>query len=157
MGLLDRLHKKKPEPAAKPTLLEDIPKAADWLVKNMEATGYHLDGTIESFRELDRFFDEQSRPGGVLAGSRPGSKLFAVGSYMGQVFVQELGGVWETDDEDPEGEVNIAVHLPNGITVWPVVRAMKRLRNGAEDGLYVYGRFAAGTLEEADPNPITQS
>jgi len=150
MGLLDRFHKKKPETAAKPTLLEDIPKASDWLAENMNAAGYHLDGSIESFRELDRFFDEQSRPGGLLAGGRPGSKLFAVGCYMGQVFVRELGGVWETDDADPEGEANIAVRLPEGSTVWPVRRAMKRLRNGAEDGLYVYGRFAAGTLEETD-------
>lgn len=147
MSLLDRLHKKKPEPA-KPTLLGDIPKAESWLVENMNASGYRLDGTIESFRELDRFFDEQSRPGGLLADGRPGSKLFAVGSYMGQVFVRQLGGVWETDDEDPEGEANIAVRLPGGSLVWPVRRAMKRLRNGAEDGLYVYGRFAEGTLEE---------
>ena len=148
MSLLDRLKKKNPEPAP-PTLLEDIPKAEKWLVENMNASGYRLDGTVESFRELDRFFDEQSRPGGLLADGKPGSKLFAVGSYMGQVFVRQLGGVWETDDEDPEGEANIAVRLPNGSLVWPVRRAINRLKNGAEDGLYVYGRFAAGTLEEA--------
>ncbi len=65
-------------------------------------------------------------------------------------FVRELGGVWETDGADPKGEIDIAVRLPDGSTVWPVQRAMKRLWNGAEDGLYVYGRFAAGTLEKAD-------
>lgn len=135
MGLLDKLRKKGP-----PALLEDIPKAEVWLVQNMNAAGYPLDGTIESFRELDRFFDEQSRPGGLLADEKPGSKLFAVGSYMGQVFVRRLGGVWETDDSDPAGEVNIAVRLPDGSLVWPVQRAMKRLRNGAEDGLYACGR-----------------
>ena len=67
---------------------------------------------------------------------------------MGQVFVRQLGGVWETDDGDPEGEINIAVRLPDGSLLFPVQRAMKRLRNGGEDSLYVYGRFAAGTLEE---------
>lgn len=137
MGLLDRLRREE-----RPTLLGDISKAEAWLVQNMNAAGYPLDGTIESFRELDRFFDEQSRPGGLLADGKPGSKLFAVGSYMGQVFVRRLGGVWETDDSDPAGEVNIAVRLLDGSLVWPVQRAMKRLRNGAEDGLYVYGRFA---------------
>lgn len=147
MGLLDKLHKR---PASKPaaTLMEDIPRAETWLVENMNASGYALDGTMESFRELDRFFDEQSRPGGLLADGRPGSKLFAVGCYMGQVFVRQLGGVWETDDADPAGEVNIAVRLPDGSLVWPVQRAMKRLKNGAEDGLYDYGRFAAGTLKQ---------
>lgn len=143
MGLLNRFQKPKP-----PTLLEDIPKAEGWLTENMRASGYSLDGTIESFRELDRFFDEQSRPGGLLADGKPGSKLFAVGCYMGQVFVRQLGGVWKTDDADPQGEVNIAVRLPDGSLLFPVQRAMKRLRNGGEDSLYVYGRFAAGTLEE---------
>ena len=146
MSVLDHFKKKKPEQP--PTLLGDIPKAEGWLVENMNASGYRLDGTIESFRELDRFFDEQSRPGGLLADGKHGSKLFAVGSYMGQVFVQQLGGAWETDDEDPEGEANIAVRLPNRSLVWPVRRAINRLRNGAEDGLYVYGRFAEGTLEK---------
>jgi len=85
-----------------------------------------------------------------LAGGRPGSTLFAADCYMGQVFVRELGGVRETGDADPEGEVNIAARLPDSSTVWQTQNAMKRLRNGAEDGLYVYGRFAAGTLEKTD-------
>ena len=143
MGLFGRLRKKR-----QPTLLGDISKAEDWLVRDMNATGYPLDGTIESFRELDRFFDEQSRPGGVLADGKPGSKLFAVGSYMGQVFVRRLGGVWETDDADPMGEVNIAVRLADSSRCWPVQRAMKRLQNGPEDSLYAYGCLMAGTLEE---------
>lgn len=145
MGLLDRFKKPKLQP---PTLLEDIPKAADWFVVNMRNSGYFLDGTIESFRELDRFFDEQSRPGGLLADGRPGSKLFAAGSYMGQIFVRELGGAWETDDADPQGELNIAVRLPDGSLVWPVQRALKRLQNGAEDGLYAYGRAVAESQEK---------
>lgn len=147
MGLLDRFKKPKPQP---PTLLEDIPKAAGWLVANMRNSGYFLDDTIESFRELDRFFDEQSRPGGLLADGKPGSKLFAVGSYMGRVFVEKLGGVWETDDADPMGELNIAVRLPDGSLVWPVQRALKRLQNGPEDGLYAYGLAIAESQKKAD-------
>ena len=146
MGLLD--HFKKPKPQS-PTLLEDIPKAEVWLTENMNASGYALDGSIESFRELDRFFDEQSRPGGLLADGRPGSKLFAVGSYMGQVFVRRLMGAWETDDADPQGEVNISVRLPDGSRVFPVQRAMKRLKNGGKDSLYDYGRLVEERVEEA--------
>jgi len=120
------------------TLTEDIPKAADWLVQAMASSGYALDGTVESFRELDRFFEEQHRPGRLLDG-KVGSKLFAIGSYMGQVFCEKLGGVWETDDADPRGEIDIAVRLGDGTVVWPVQRAMKRYQNGSEDGLYAYG------------------
>lgn len=135
MGILDKLFGKQP---AAPTLMEDIPKAERWLVEAMASSGYTLDGTIGSFRELDRFFEEQKRPGGLLDG-KVGNKLFAIGCYMGQVLIAQLGGRWETDDSDPMGEMNIAVRLSDGSTVWPVQRAMKRFQNGGEDGLYVYG------------------
>ena len=135
MGILNKLLGKEPSP---PTLMGDIPKAEQWLVEAMASSGYVLDGTIGSFRELDRFFEEQQRPGGLLDG-KVGNKLFAIGCYMGQVLIAQLGGTWETDDSDPMGEINIAVHLSDGSTVWPVQRAMKRFQNGAEDGLYAYG------------------
>ena len=137
MGLLDKvLGKGKRQPTA-PTLMEDIPKAAKWFEEAMASSGYVLDGTLESFQELDRFIDEQKRPGGLLDGT-VGSKLFGMGAYVGQTLIAQLGGRWETDDRDPQGEVNIAVTLSGG-TVWPVQRVMKRLSNGPEDSLYAYG------------------
>ncbi|MDE6590320.1 MAG: hypothetical protein K2K53_08290 [Oscillospiraceae bacterium] len=120
-----------------PTLMEDIPKAAEWFFQAMNASGYPLDGTLESFQELDRFIDEQKRPGGVL-GDHVGYTLFAMGSYVGQTLIAQLGGQWETDDEEPEGEINIAVHLDRS-TVWPVQRVIKRFMNGPEDSIYTYG------------------
>lgn len=137
MGLFDKITGKQKKQQAAPTLMEDIPKAADWFVQAMGGSGYVLDGTIESFRELDRFVDEQKRPGGILDG-KVGSKLFAMGAYVGQTLIAQLGGQWETDDRDPEGEINIAVRLAGG-TVWPVQRVMKRFSNGSEDSLYTYG------------------
>ena len=67
MGILPR--KKKPTPAPqsseKPqtTLAQDIPVAADWVAGALNASGYRADYTLESMKELDRFFDEQNRPG----------------------------------------------------------------------------------------------
>lgn len=137
MSILDQLLGRRRRRQAAPTLMEDIPKAADWFVQAMGGSGYPLDGTLESFRELDRFIDEQKRPGGILDG-KVGGKLFGMGAYMGQVLIAQLGGRWETDDQDVEGEINIAVHLDSG-TVWPVQRVMKRFSNGPEDSLYAYG------------------
>ncbi len=137
-GLLQGKQRQAQAKKGQATLAADIPKAAGWLVRAMASSGYRLDGTVESFRELDRFFEEQRRPGGLLDG-KVGDKLFAIGSYMGQVFCEELGGVWETDDADPQGEINVAVRLRDGTVVWPVQRAVKRYQNGSEDGLYAYG------------------
>lgn len=144
MGLFQKWFQKP-----KPTLAEDIPKAADWLVRAMASSGYPLDSSVASFQELDRFFREQHCPGGLLDGT-VGDKLFAIGSYMGQVFCQRLGGCWETDDADPRGEINVAVRFPDGGVVWPVQRAMKRYQNGEEDSLYAYG---AALADMACPDP----
>lgn len=103
MGHSEELNGKQPAS----TLMEDIPKEAEWFVEAMNTSGYPLDGTLESFQELDRFVDEQTRPGGVLLSDLRGSILFGMGSYVGQVLIAQLGGWWETDDEDPHGEVNI--------------------------------------------------
>lgn len=119
------------------TLAEDIPIAADWVVKALNSSGYRADYTLESMKELDRFFDEQNRPGGILSQNR-GQILFALGAYVGQTAIRLWGGRWLTDDSDPEGEINIAVELPGGTRFWPVVRCMKRCKLGPEESLYAY-------------------
>ncbi|WP_406723669.1 hypothetical protein WJ438_01865 [Streptomyces sp. GD-15H] len=75
--------------------------------------------------------------GGLLA-TDVGPRLFAIGAYLGETVRHNLGGVWETDDEDPYGEMNIALRLPDGSIVWPVQRVIKRFRNGPEDSIVGY-------------------
>ncbi len=125
MGLFDKL-KEKIAPQ-EPTLMEEIPKAEAWLKENMERFGQPLDGTHESFAVLDVFFEEQCKPGGLLAGKVRYMKnqLFAVGAYVGQVLVNELGGTWVTDDKAREGEALIGVQLPDGRMARPVQRAIR--------------------------------
>ncbi len=140
MSLLDKLPSKKkpsPAPAPKTTLAQDIPVAAAWVVKALNSSGYRADYTLESMKELDRFFDEQSGPGGILSRNR-GQILFGLGSYVGETAIRLWGGRWLTDDSDPEGEMNIAVELASGVRFWPVVRCMKRCRLGPEESLYAY-------------------
>ncbi len=125
MGLFDKL-KEKIAPQ-EPTLMEEIPKAEAWLKENMARFGQPLDGTHESFAVLDVFFEEQCKPGGLLAGKVRYMKnqLFAVGAYVGQVLVNELGGTWVTDDKAREGEALIGVQLPDGRMARPVQRAIR--------------------------------
>ncbi len=58
---------------------------------------------------------------------------------MGEAFRRRLGGDWMADDDDPAGEVNVILRLPDGTVIWPVQRVLKRLTNGPEDGLAFYG------------------
>lgn len=124
-------------------IVKDAKKASQWIQKAMSSSGYRLDYTINSFKEIDRFYEEHTLNGkpksGGLLSEDLGSRLFAIGSYIGDVLVREARGKWKGDDKDKQAEINIEVVLPDGTICWPVQRAMKRLQNGTEDSIYVYG------------------
>lgn len=125
------------------TIKEDIASASDWISRALESSGYVADFTPQSLWEIDRFFDEHSvngapKPGGLLAESL-GSRIFAVGSYIGEVLRRHLGGEWHGDDSDPKIEITVELRLASGSVCWPTQRAMKRLQNGSEDGIAAYG------------------
>jgi hypothetical protein len=126
------------------TLVEDAQRMADWVANALTQTGYSADFSLESLREIDRFFDEHSTdgqpvPGGLLA-EQLGPRIFALGAYVGECIIRHYGGSWRGDDAEPAGEINIQVVLPSGGIIWPVQRVMKRFKSGPEDGIYVYGR-----------------
>ncbi len=141
MGIFNKFSKKnkgetpKSENKNAHTLKEDILISSDWVVKALNSSGYKADYTLESMKEIDRFFDEQKT--GILA-QNLGSTIFALGSYVGQTAIKLYGGEWITDDNDPKGEVNISVKLSNGMMIFPVMKCMKRFGNGSEDSLYAY-------------------
>jgi hypothetical protein len=126
------------------TLLEDITTQADWIAKAFAEDKLKLDYSIRSFMEIDRFFNKHAKDGQPVPGGRLsqnlGAIIFSLGSYVGQTIIKTMpGSVWETDDNDPEGEVNAAVKLPDGATIWPMQRVMKRFQHGSEDSVYAYG------------------
>jgi hypothetical protein len=125
------------------SVIQDAMVASTWIATALSSSGYVADFTAASLWEIDRFFEEHSQDGAAKAGGLLsddlGSRLFALGAYVGEVLRRERGGTWEGDDQDAEAEMNIAVRLPDGTTCWPVQRVMKRFKNGAEDGIAAYG------------------
>lgn len=121
----------------KTTLADDIPVAAEWAKYNLNKTGYKVEYDLDSMKEVERFFVEETNEGGALSGET-GTILFSLGALIGETIIKTHGGEWITDDDDPQGEINIAVKLPNGAMIWPVQRCMKRLQNGPEDNIYSY-------------------
>lgn len=129
-----------------PTLAEDILDYTKWIIGAMATAGYKLDFTLDSMREVDRFFDEQNKAGGILNPQNRGSIMFALGSYIGETVIKLYGGEWITDDDDPQGETNITVKTAKGTLLSPVQRCIKRLLNGEEDSIYAY-IYAISTVE----------
>ena len=139
--LLNKLLSKR-----RPTLLQDISTHSEWIVNALNSSGYTVDYTINSMKEIDRFIDEQNIPGGLIDSNR-GQILFALASYIGQTVIKLYGGEWITDDTDPKGELEISIKLPNGFLMWPVQKCIKRCQLGAEESIYSYVR-AIGALDK---------
>jgi hypothetical protein len=121
----------------------DAKVSAEWIAKALSSSGYKADFSLESLKEVDRFFDEhapngQPKPGGLLSVD-VGARLFALGGYVGEVIRRVSGGEWKGNDKDTQAEISIALKLKSGAIIWPVQRVMKRFKNGSEDGLFVYG------------------
>lgn len=126
------------------TLQQDIKTQAAWLVQALQADGLKLDYSIDSLRELDRFFELHAHGGEAVAGGRLaqnlGNIIFSTGSYLGETMIRNTANShWVTNDSDPEGEVNAEVHIGGESIIWPMQRAMKRFKNGAEDDFFTYG------------------
>lgn len=124
-------------------IVTDALSAAQWISKALTTSGYKADFSLNSLREVDRFFDEQAdngkaTPEGLLS-EKLGQRLFAIGAYVGEVIRSSAGGEWHGDDADPQAEINLSLKLKDDTVIWPVQRAMKRFRNGKEDGIYAYG------------------
>src|SRR5215470_10947473 len=88
------------------TVIEDAASASAWIATALSSSGYIDDFTPASLWQIDRFFDEQAqggmaRPGGLLSQDL-GSRLFAVGAYIGEVIRRERGGEWVADDNSPK-------------------------------------------------------
>ena len=129
--------------AVEPKIVVDAKASAEWVSNALSSSGYKADFSIESLKEIDRFFEEHAPngkplPGGLLSES-VGSRLFAVGSYVGEVIRRQYGGTWNGNDSDPQAEINIELKLKSGTVLWPVQRTLKRFKNGSTEGIYAYG------------------
>jgi hypothetical protein len=129
--------------ATQSAIVRDAIDAAEWMAKRLVDTGYKGDFTLESLKDVDRFFDEQAPHGKPKAGGHLshhfGMQIFALGAYVGETIRRKGEGRWVGDDRAEHPEITLAVRLKSGVEFWPTQRVMKRFENGPEDGLYPYG------------------
>jgi hypothetical protein len=138
-----------------PSLLEDIPSAAVAASQALKQSRCAADFSPASLWQVERFFEEHARggkPRGDLARDS-GKRLFAVGCYVGEVIRRARGGEWQADANDPRGEINIALRLPDGAVVWPVQRVMKRVTEGNSESIAAYGLALGVEVGPAPPKP----
>jgi len=121
-------------------LINDIKQSSAWLVIAFKELGINLNYSIESIKQLDILIDKEFSGGkpniGGLFAEQLGSKIFALGSYVGETIIKNCKGAnWDKDSDD---EINIAIIGANGWMVWPMQRVINRIQEGNENNLYVY-------------------
>ena len=102
----NRKHKNRGVSAAmtaQPKVVSDAVAMAEQISRALSQSGYQADFSLQSLKEVDRFFDEQTtngqaKPGGLLS-QQLGARLFAIGAYVGEVIRRQKGGQWQGDDK----------------------------------------------------------
>lgn len=120
-------------------MIDDIQQSEQWIIQCFATERLKLDGSIDSLRHIDTFFERYTEAGQPKANSpldgNLGSICFAVGAYLGQALIRAKPGKWNVDEDD---EINVEVEFDDGSKCWPVQRVMKRVKNGFEDSVYPY-------------------
>jgi hypothetical protein len=133
--------------ATQSKIVSDALASAEWISTALSQSGYRADFTLESRKQIDRIRrragSEQTAQAEGLLSEQLGARLFAIDAYVGEVIRRQNSGEWQGDDNDTQAEINIAVRLKMGTVLWPVQRVIKRFKNGAEDGIWIYGATAS--------------
>jgi hypothetical protein len=131
-----------------PPIVADAREAADWVAGALRSSGHEADFSLDSGKEIDRFFDEQTKapgepvPGGLLSEDR-GARLFAIGAYIGEVLRRaDERWRWVPAEGDPDDELGLILWRA-GTEIWPIRRAVERFREGQENGIAAYLAAAA--------------
>jgi hypothetical protein len=124
------------------TIVDDVRIAATSVADVAAAAGYRLDFTPGSLWEVERFLDEnvtaagEPRPGGLLSKDL-GSRVFALGAYVGEVIRRAVGGEW-VSDESLDADLTVTLKTTEGTLLWPNQQVMKRIMNGRRDSVVDY-------------------
>jgi hypothetical protein len=140
------------------SIKEDISKASEWIAAALRSSGYTIDFSVQSLQEIDRFYDEHTlncapRPNGLFSTDLDG-RIFAVGSYVGEVIRRAKGGEWHGDDFDPQVKLHVELRLTDGTLCWPTQRALNRLRNGRADGIVAFAEGLGVSMTPSKPKGL---
>lgn len=118
-------------------LEKEMIAAKQWITASLEASGYKVDFSLESLNELERFFDEQNTPRGILA-RHTGRIIFAIAVYLGETLIANIGGKWLINE--CKNEMEIKVKLSDGSIIFPGQKVVERYQKKRAFNLYEYGK-----------------
>lgn len=125
------------------TIVEDVRDAAVSVADIANDAGYSFDFSARSLWDVERFLDDNASGGepkaGGLLSKDLGSRVFALGAYVGEVIREAVGGEWVSDDS-ADDDSTVTLRTSAGELLWPNQQVMKRIMTGDSQSLVDYAR-----------------
>ena len=101
-----------------------IKNMSEWLSLFLIQSGYHIDYDIESYKEIDRFFDEKMN---LMLSKDNATYIFSIASYIGEVLKYSHKGKWFYNNTDTT-EKTIYIKLNNNKIIYPFELVSLRIK-----------------------------
>lgn len=97
---------------------EELLRSSYWISNFLIREGYHIDYTLKSFSEIDKFFNEKMYL--VLEHDNNRNFIFSISTYIGEVIKSHFKGNWELSRRIDLDDESIGISFKNHDTIYPL-------------------------------------
>ena len=97
---------------------EEILRSSFWISNFLIREGYHIDYTLKSLSEIDKFFNEKMYL--VLENDNNRNFIFLISAYIGEVIKTHFNGNWELSRGIDLDDESIGINFKSYNTIYPL-------------------------------------
>lgn len=97
---------------------EELLRSSYWISNSLIREGYHIDYTLKSLLEIDKFFNEKMYL--VLEKDNNRNFIFSISAYIGEVIRTHFNGNWELSRLIDLDDESIGISFKNHDTIYPL-------------------------------------
>lgn len=97
---------------------EELLRSSYWISNFLIREGYHIDYTLKSLSEIDKFFNEKMYL--VLENDNNRNFIFSISAYIGEVIKEHFKGNWELSRKVDLDDESIGISFKNHDAIYPL-------------------------------------
>ena len=97
---------------------EELLRSSYWISNFLIREGYHIDYTLKSLSEIDKFFNEKMYL--VLENDNNRNFIFSISAYIGEVIKKHFNGNWELSRNIDLDDESIGISFKNHNSIYPL-------------------------------------
>ena len=97
---------------------EEILRSSFWISNFLIREGYHIDYTLKSLLEIDKFFSEKLNL--ILENDNNRNIIFSISAYIGEVIRMKFKGKWELSRSIDLNDESVTINFKNHNKAYPL-------------------------------------